>query len=156
MVSTSFVSYTVRRLCLLKCLSLLVVREQTEKGGWSKWSLLVQLPVPSWPAAEGRWLMPWGTVFSRAILRHPWAMSGFPHDPHMEWNGLLSTWQFPLGFPEPGRSDLSSTKTKVSLAGVWKHSLLAVHFPLWATWKRFPRSAKEEPHCRADSKQPSG
>lgn len=30
------------------------------------------------------------------------------------------------------------------------------HFPLWAIWKRFPRSAKEEPHCRADSKQPSG
>lgn len=40
------------------------------------------------------------------------ATSGFPHDPHMGWNGLLSTWQFPLGFPESGRSDLSSAKTK--------------------------------------------
>lgn len=109
----------------------------------------------SWPAAEGRWRMPWGTVFLRQFRRVLGPRVGSPVI-LMAWNGLLSPWQFPLGFHEPGRSDLGSTKIKEFLAGLWKHSLLAVCLPLWTAWKRFPCSAKEEPHCRADSKQPSG
>lgn len=57
-----------------------------------------------------------------------------------EMGSSPSTWQFPLGFPEPGRPDLSSTKMKRSLTGVWKHSLMAVRLPLWAAWKRFPHT----------------
>lgn len=79
------------------------------------------------------WIPPWSSYGMKRAALH-WAVS-----PWISW--ARKVW-------------LSSAKMKRSLAGVWKHSLLAVHLLLWAAWERFPHPAKEEPPCRVDSKQP--